>query len=212
MDKAFIFDLDGTLLDSMHVWENVGYNFLKSLGIEEPPREINDTLRPMGVKESAQYLCDTFGFPQTPEELICDLNKQMERQYKDTIELKEGALAFLQKNEGRAMCVATATRRDLVEPALERLGIAHFFEFILTSYEVGNSKHEPDIYLQSAQKLGRCAEDCIVFEDALHAASTAKKAGFYVVGVHETCFKNDHAEMSALCDEWVADLRECTAF
>ncbi len=210
MKQALIFDLDGTLLDSMHVWRDVGDLFLKERGVSHIPSELSDTLKKMSIRESATYLCRRFGFEESAEELTAALNAQMEYQYRNVIGLKPGALAFLQQNSHRPMCLATATRRSLVEPALERLCIAPFFRFILTSDEVGCSKLEPDIFLQAAEGLGAKVADCAVFEDALHAAQSAKSAGFYVVGVQDESAAKDEEAMRALCDEFVPSLTACT--
>ncbi len=208
MIKAFIFDLDGTLLDSMHVWQDVGDAFLKEQGVHQVPPHLNETLKQMDAYQSAEHLCEVFGFTQSPDEIVAALVAKMEFYYREKMLLKEGALTFLQEHRNIPMCIATATRYSLARAALQRLGIEDYFVDILTTEGVGQGKQSPEIYMQAAAKLNTDIASCAVFEDALHAAETAKKAGFYVVGVSDKSSAKDEMALRSVCDVFVETLTE----
>ncbi len=205
---GFIIDLDGTLLDSMVLWENLGYNYLKSKGITDIPQELNEILKPLSLMQGAEYFIKAFGIKLTPEKIIEEINKSIESGYKNEVGLKEGAVEFLNKFQGVKMCIATAAERDLAQCALKRLGIDDFFDFIITSTEVGGSKLTPEIYISAAKRLGLAVSDVIVFEDALHAVKAAKSAGFYTVGVFDGRNRDDKDDIIHIADEFVFSLNE----
>ena len=208
MKKAFIFDLDGTLLDSMGMWATFGSEYLKTKGISDIPENLREVLTPLSLLEAADYFRGQFGIPMSAMEICEEINAMLAHKYQHEIELKQDALEFLQVNADCKMCIATATDRCLVEYALERLGIAPYFEFVITSAEVGNSKQNPDIFLQAASRLGVDVCDCIVFEDALHAMKSATAAGFYVVGIYEQEFETDLEEIKKTAHSFVHSLKE----
>ncbi len=111
----------------------------------------------------------------------------MRGHYRDRISLKDGVIEFLQRARaaGIKMCVASATRRDISEPLLAKTGLLDFMEFYVDCHELGAFKEHPDIYLEAAKRLGAKVEDCVVFEDAEYCAETARKAGFFTVGVYD---------------------------
>ncbi len=141
-----------------------------------------------------------------PEQIVEEINLMIEENYKFHFNAKEGVLDFLENNKHLKMCVATATDKHLVEHALKRLEIDEYFDFIITSRDVGNGKQNPDIFLNAAEKLGLAIDEVVVFEDALHAIVTAKSAGFYTVGVYETAFANDHEEIKQIADCFIDNL------
>lgn len=208
MKKAFIFDLDGTLLDSMGIWVNFGVEYLTSKGITGIPRNLREILTPMSLLEAADYFRIQFGLSQSVQQIYDEINSMLLYKYKHEVQLKKDVLEFLQSHADRKMCIATATDRCLVENALNRLGIAPYFEFVITSSEVGNSKQNPDIYLQAASRLGVDISDCIVFEDALHAIRSAASAGFYVVGVYEMFFEPHLESIRGSANSFVHSLKE----
>jgi HAD superfamily hydrolase (TIGR01509 family) len=106
------------------------------------------------------------------------------------------------------MCIATATDKHLAEFALKRLGLEKYFEFVITSAEVGCSREKPDIFIKAAERLGMEAGDCIVFEDAPHAIKSAKHGGFYTVGVYDPCFENEQETVKSYADQYVCNLGE----
>ncbi|MBD5129962.1 MAG: HAD family hydrolase [Ruminococcaceae bacterium] len=139
-------------------------------------------------------LCDSNGWWRKASEGVTDFSsreslegifRKMREYYRNGVELKDGVREFLEKSraEGIKMCIATGTRRDIVEPFLRRSGIMEFMEFFIDCDEVGKTKGHPDIFLRSAERLGAEISECVVFEDTEHCAKTAKNAGFYVVGI-----------------------------
>ena len=181
-----IFDMDGTLLDSMQMWDNVGQNYLRSIGIE--PREgFREILRPLSLRQAAEYMIEDYGVDRTPEQIMAEIDRGIERRYFTDLPLKPGVKELLDRfrRQGVRMCIATATDRYLVEAGLRRVGILDYFEFILTCTEVGSGKDQPEIYETALRRLGTAKDTTYVFEDALYAIETAKRAAFPVVGVYD---------------------------
>lgn len=208
MKTAFIFDLDGTLLDSMGIWETIGADYLTARNITNFPEDLAARLKTMSLMEAAEYFIAQYALPQSPQAVCDDINAFIADKYVHSIAIKPGVREFLHRHRDKKMCVATATDRHLVEAALHRLELDGYFSFILTSGEVGNSKQYPDIYLQAAQGLGVPIAQCVVFEDALHAMETAKKAGFYTVAVYEPVFAAEADAIRQTADQFVTQLGE----
>lgn len=208
MKKALIFDLDGTLLDSMNAWDTVGLDYLIHKEINNIPSNIMELLRPMSVVDAAKYFIAEFGIKLSPQQICDEINGMIEDRYKHEIQPKEGVLEFLLQNKDRKMCIATATDKHLVEFALKRLGIEKYFEFIITSTEVGCSKQKPDIFIKAAERLGLETGDCVVFEDAIHAIKSAKSGGFYTVGVYDKSFESEQETIKNYADQYVCNLND----
>lgn len=206
--KGVIFDLDGTLLDSMHIWDNIGEQYLCSLGIK-PREDLNETLKSMSLAQGAAYIQKTYDVEKTSEEIADGVNAIVEHFYIAKVQLKAGAEEFLAylAEAGVKMCIATATDKYLVEAALNRLGVRKYFSAIFTCSEVGYGKDEPFIYEKAREYLGTQKKDTFVFEDAIHAIETAKKAGFPVVGVCDASEK-DQKKVQALSDFYITDLKK----
>jgi len=189
-----VFDLDGTLLDSMYLWESVGSDYIKSKGLE-PEENIREILKPLSLYQSACYAQEKYGITDSKEQIMTDINRIVEKYYLYEVKPKEGVLDFLQglKDRGVKMCVATATDRYLVEAALKRNNLIDYFDKILTCTEVGHGKDEPHIYNRAAEEWSISPDKIMVFEDASHAAATAKRAGFLVCGIYDEWEKNQTA-------------------
>ena len=208
LKEAFIFDLDGTLLDSMQVWRGIGSSYLRYKGITEDARDLQKVFDTQSLPETADYLNRVFSLGLPREQICTEINGMSEEQYLYEVQPKKGVRDFLEKHRDTKMCIATATDRYLVEPALKRLDMAQYFSFILTSSEVGIGKSNPEIFLQASKKLDTPVSECAVFEDALHAIKSAKSAGFYVVGVREQTFAEAAGEIDQLVDQFVTELGE----
>lgn len=196
-----ILDLDGTILDSMSAWKNVTRDYLASLGIKARA-DIREKVKHLTSEENALYLQKDYGLTLSSEEIITGLHETISKKYESEIPLKNSGkeiLAFLKKHK-IPFCAATSTDKHLILPALKRLDIYDDFSFILTCAEVGKGKHFPDIYLESAKRMNVSPAHTAVFEDALHCVETAKKAGFFVVGVYEAIDASDWKKIVALCD------------
>lgn len=204
-----IFDLDGTLLDSMEMWSNVGREVLKSHGVT-PPENIENVLKVMSLQQSSEYLIKEFHIRRTQDELISEICKMVENKYKHEVTLKPFVLEYLQylKFNDVKMCIATACEYSCAVSALKRLNVYDFFEFILTSSDVGISKGSPEFFNLAGQKLGARTKETVVFEDALHAIESAKKAGFYVVGVHDKTAEDDRENIKKICDYYISSFKE----
>lgn len=184
--KGIIFDLDGTLLDSMHCWENVDRCFLLENGIE-PPEGISDIVKKMTIYDSAMYFKTHFSLEQSCEEIIDRIEEMVREEYFYNIPLKSGAYDAVHKLKdcGYRMCVATATYGSLADAALKRLGIYDCLDFVITCSDVGSGKDKPDIFLRAAEKMECSTNEAVVIEDSLHCIETAADAGFRTIAVYD---------------------------
>lgn len=184
--KAALFDLDGTLLDSMGMWEQAGEVYLREKGFHGTP-EMFEALRTVTIEEAGAILRDHYHLEETPASIAAGINAVARRYYAADPQVKPGAAAFLArlKERGIRCCLCTATDRDLAELALSRCGLTPYFEAICTCTEVGAAKEKPDVFLRGAALLGAAAEETVVFEDSYHAILTARRAGFFVVAVRD---------------------------
>jgi len=195
-----IFDVDGTLLDSMSVWDTIGEDYLCSIGYE-PEEGLNEVLKAMSLHQAAGYFRSRYGVPLGIREIVDGIDAMLEHYYRCEVPLKPGAASVLNAfgRAGIPMCIATATDRCLVEAALSRLGVLSCFRGILTCGEVGHGKDEPHIFEAALQFLGTARRETFVFDDALYAVRTAKKAGFPVVAVHDI-HEKEQERLHALAD------------
>lgn len=193
--KCAVFDFDGTLFDTMKIWDNAASLFLKSLG-KCAEENLSKTLKTMSLSEGAEFLKSQYDLKMSSDEIISGVLKVIEHFYIFEALPKKNAADFLAvlKKNGIRLCIATASDKTLIEKALERCKMQHFFEKIFTCDEVGHSKNEPDIFRAAAKFF--CAEkkDIAVFEDALFALETAKKDGFFTVGVFDESESKENEE------------------
>ena len=206
------FDLDGTLLDSLPVWDNLGLNMLRAQGYDPDPA-LGKQLKIMTMTDGAQLCKDLFHMPQSIEEIAALVEDQAKLAYNTVIGPKPGAENFLKrlKEAGIPMYIATNTRRDLVEDGLRRNGLLSYFKGIITCPEVGQGKKEgPAVYEEALRLLGGTKEDTVVFEDALHPIRTAKKAGFRIAAVYDASSEGEHEEIKALSDYYFYHYDEIT--
>ena len=205
---GIIFDADGTLLDSMGIWENVANEFLELRGIR-PKENLAVKFKTMSLEESAAYYQTEYGVKETKQEIIQEVMGLITQAYRSTIPLKAGVKEVLawSKRQQIPMCIATATDKKLLESALSRLGILQYFDTIVTCGEVGYSKEHPDIYEEARKRINTEKESTLVVEDATHAASTAKKAGFVVLGVYDAA-EEEEDELVTLADDYVTSFLE----
>ena len=204
--RGIIFDVDGTLLDSMGMWSELDRTFLRENGIE-PPDGISDIVKTMTVEASSAYFVERFRLNMTPENVKKRVEALAAAAYREQLPLKTGAKEFLAAADRRGipMAVASANYPALLDAAFRRLGIDGYFQTVLTPDEPLAGKHEPDIYLEAARLLGTDPAETAVIEDALHAAETAKAAGFYTVGFRDVCSRQDWDALAALCDRVTDD-------
>ncbi|MBQ8298224.1 MAG: HAD family phosphatase [Ruminococcus sp.] len=210
MIKGVIFDLDGTLIDSMSVWNDVDRTFLKECGIDDPPSDVSERVRKMTVDESAEFFISEFGLDCTKEYVINRIEELVRIQYEEIIPLKPGAAELLDYLDEKAVPygVATATYRRLAESVLKRLGIYERMKFLLTDSDFPAGKTSPDIYFGAAELLGFEPSEILVAEDSLHCVETASAAGFFTVGVYDEVSASDRDEIKKLASVYVNGLEE----
>ncbi|MBR3879903.1 MAG: HAD family phosphatase [Clostridia bacterium] len=186
MINGAIFDLDGTLLDSMFIWDTFGEEYLRTLG-KDPKENLTETFKTFTLEQAAEYYREHYGVTLSVEEIVDGVNEMVAEIYRTKVTLKDGVRAFLEglRAQGVKMCVATVTDRAIVEDVLVSLGIRDFFVEILTCAELGCNKETPHIYRAALEVLGTKKDETVVFEDALHALITAKKDGFKVAAVYD---------------------------
>ena len=208
MIKGAIFDLDGTLLDSMFIWDTIGEEYLRSLG-KEPHEDLKETFMTLTLEEAAVYYREHYRVTLSVKEIVDGVNSMVEQTYRTKVTLKPGIAEYLAwlKENGVRMCVATVTDRYLVEETLERLGVRHYFSEIFTCAEVGFGKDKPVIYQKALEHLETEKRDTYVFEDMLFALNTAKTDGFPTVGVYDR-HEVHQDELKELADYYIFDFTD----
>ncbi|MBP3360698.1 MAG: HAD family phosphatase [Clostridia bacterium] len=203
--KGAIFDMDGTLIDSMPIWKTICADYLKSIGYI-PEDNLYKQLISMDLLEAGEYFRERYGVKQSVDEICRGINSMLMDFYSNRVKTKPGLHRYLEKlrQGGVKLCVATATDRVLAEAAFKNNGILEYFEGIITCGEAGAGKSSPDIYIKALDIIGTEKADTMIFEDALHAAWTAKKAGFRVTGIYDAAAEGQHEQIKMLCDRYVS--------
>lgn len=212
MITGAIFDVDGTLLDSMSIWDTIGEDYLRSIGYQ-PRGNLNEVFKDMSLAQAARYYQTEYGVTLSIEKIMDGVNSLLERFYREQAQLKPGAGKFVRElsRRGVKLCIATAADRYLAEGALERCGVLGYFEDILTCTNLGRGKDEPLIYREALKRLGAERPSTVVFEDALHAARTAKEDGFPVAAVYDSHEKRQD-ELKTLADIYLTDFSDFDSF
>lgn len=207
--KGAIFDLDGTLLDSMWVWERVDREFLAKRGFSVPP-DYGDAIAPLGFPAAAAYTVKRFGLQEEPQAIMKEWNEMAVWEYSHEVGLKPNAERFLKrlKEAGIGLAVATASHEELFLPALHNNGILELFDAVVTVHEVKRGKGFPDIYERAADLLGLPAKDCAVFEDIYAGVMGARMGGFQVVGVRDASSAGDEMRIREAADYYIKDYAE----
>ena len=208
--QGAIFDMDGTLLDSMGAWRTLGSGFIRRQG-KEPEEGLDRTLHAMSMEEGATYCVERYGLNVRPEEISRLLYAEMEELYRFQIKPKAGIERLLSvlKMEGVWMYVATATDHPLADLALEVSGLAKYFRGVVTCGDAGHEKNHPEVYEMALRRLRCRKEDTVVFEDSLFALRTAKAAGFRTAAVYDPSEPNQEA-MRAEADEYIRSFEDWT--
>ena len=207
--KAVIFDLDGTLVDSMWMWRDIDIEYLGRFGIPLPPTLQKD-ISGMSFSETAVYFKETFGIPDSLDEIKNTWNEMAFYKYTHDVPLKPGVLDFLKrlKAQGIRTGIATSNSKELVEAVVKSLNISEYFDEIHTSCEVAKGKPAPDIYLLVAECLEVEPARCLVFEDIEEGILAGKRAGMEVCAVEDDFSKNMETEKRELADYYIKDYFE----
>ena len=174
--KCAIFDFDGTLFDSMYIWDMIGEVYLRSLG-KEPKPSMREDIRALSLYQSSCYFKEEYAIDLSVEEIMAGINKTVENFYLHEVQPKVGVVTFLNqmKQQGIATCIATASEYDQIEAALQRCQMEHLFDAIFTCTEVGHGKDEPVIFRKAMEYFDAERNNTLIFEDALHACKNCKK-------------------------------------
>ena len=186
MEHFNIFDFDGTLADSMYVWSDSAPRLLRALG-REPAPDLTSRMVHLNLTDSLRLMQREYQLPQSEEELARMVLGRVEEEYRLRVQPKPGVRRVLEilREHGCPCCIATSTDSPLVQAALERMGLAEYFAFVLTT-RPGAGKDKPDVYLEALSRLGGTKPgEAAVFEDSPRCLATAVKAGFQVYAVED---------------------------
>ena len=206
--NGYIFDLDGTLLDSMAAWDNLGADYLIAQGITPPPN-FHETVKPMGFTQAAEYFI-TLGLDKKVPDIIKGITDMIKDQYIHHIPAKAGAHRLLEhlKKRGDRLCVATATDKRLAMVALDRLEMTSCFDFVCTCEELSMNKQQSAFFKKVASMLGMDNAHTFVVEDSLHAMHSAKEAGLLVIGLYEPYVREDWPQIQQIADRAILHFDE----
>lgn len=208
-----IFDADGTLLDSMGIWKNLGVRYLAGRGIKAE-KGLSKILYPMSMAESCVYLKTRYDIQDSVDSIHEDLLALLRDFYLKKVGLKPGVKTFLEKlKAGKIpMMIATSNDSALLKTCFERLGIDHFFRDILSCKDLGISKTQTEFYLKAAARLESHPETIIVFEDALFAIEAAKKTGMLTVALEDDSNLQERSELESAATLMMRDFTDTVLF
>lgn len=209
MFSGAIFDIDGTILDTMGVWKEITMNFLLKKGIVPTEKEMDD-YRDLSMEESMRYTKEHFNLPESEEELKAGFEKLSCEKYMFEVPAKPYVKEYMEKlkSEGVKIGVATSGYPELWQHALKRLGMLHMIDgFALTS-ETGVNKSKPDVYLLAAERIGVKPENCMVFEDIVSGIIGAKAGGMMATAIYDDLNKAQTEEFKKLADRYIVSWKE----
>ncbi|MCJ7688767.1 MAG: HAD family phosphatase [Clostridiaceae bacterium] len=209
--KAVIFDLDGTLVDSMWVWGKIDTNYFKKRNMDLPSN-LKSQIEHLSFDDTAAYFKSNFNITDTIEEIKKEWTDFAYEEYLNRVKLKPGVVQFLAllKSLNIKIGLATSNSKTLLEACLKSNDIYHYFDSITLTSEVCRGKNFPDVYLLAAEKLGVKPEECIVFEDILPAVKGAKAAGMKVIGVYDDFSKEQKEDIISHADMYIVEYNELT--
>ncbi len=207
--KGAIFDMDGTLTDSMYIWRSAASNYIRSLG-KTPAPDLDARVSHKSVFDTITTFREEYGIEGTDEEISSGVFATVSRIYSEKVVLKEGVLDLIRElyNKGVPICIATATDREISGPAMERLGLSPYIKRLFTVAEVGKGKDDPDIYFEALKELGCEVSETAVFEDAPYAVKTSKAAGFITVGLYEDVYSDEWEDIKSIADISAVSMKE----
>lgn len=202
--KTYLFDFDGTLVDSMPYWAEKMLNILREFGIDYPD-DIIKTVAPLGDAGTAEYFRDVMGVPLTVPEMIRRMDDYAMDKYRNVILAKAGVPEYLArlKAQGCSLNILTASPRRMVEPCLGRLGLLPLFDNVWSTEDFGMTKSEVRIFEAAAERLGEDLPRVAFFDDNIYAISTAARAGMYTVAVYDLSCVDYTEELKRTADHYI---------
>ena len=209
MIKAVIFDLDGSMVDSMWVWKSIDVEYLAQFGIVLPD-SLQEDIGGMSFSETAAYFKERFHIPDEIDTIKADWNRMAWDKYTNEVPVKAGVVELLEycASHGIKAGIATSNSRELVENVVKVHHLDKYFGCIMTGCEVAKGKPAPDIYLEVAKRLAVAPQDCLVFEDIIEGIQAGKAAGMKVCAVHDRYSEYQDARKRQLADYYTYDFRE----
>ncbi len=207
--KAAVFDMDGTLVDSLMIWDvlwsSLGERFIGNPDFR--PSDADDkAVRTLTLDGAMDLIHKNYGFGKDGGELLDIANEMARDFYANTVETKVGVKEFLEKcrNAGIRMCIASATAKDLIGLAVEHCDLGQYFETVISCADIGKGKEFPDVFLKACEHFGTRPEDTCLFEDSLVAIQTATKIGMPTVGIYDR-YNFGQDQIKQLADVYVAE-------
>ncbi len=206
---GIIFDFDGTLMDSMYVWQSMDRKFLLSLG-KTPKPGLHEAMAKFNMQQASEYLRREYELPFTAEEIIDGINDLATVEYIENVKPKDGVVEAIKEMHslGIKMCVATTNVTRLIKTASARFGIDKYFSAYFSGTELKINKDTPEIYELALAHLGTSKKSTWVFEDVLHAVQSAKSGGFNVAAVFDEESAKDKDEILKSSDIYINSMRE----
>jgi HAD superfamily hydrolase (TIGR01509 family) len=207
--EAVVFDLDGVLLQSEEVWDEVREAYVREKG-GRYDAEIQRAMMGMSSNEWSRYLHETAGVPDDPEAINEDVVRRVLESYRRRLPLLPGAVEAVRRiGAGYPLGLASSSNRPVIDAVLEEAGLADAFRATVSSEEVGRGKPAPDVYLEAARRLGVAPAGCAAVEDSHGGIRSAKAAAMRVVAIPNPTYPPDEEALS-LADATIASLDELT--
>lgn len=210
--KAAIFDLDGTLVDSMGIWKKIDIDFFKQHGMDTVPEDFAKNIAHLSFLEMAEFVIDKYHFNNTAEEIVDTWLQMSIHAYSNDVKTKPGAKELLKKlkESGIKISLATTNKKELFLPCLKNNGIEQYFDHFLNVNDLGSNKSDPLIYLKLAEKMNSTPDETLVFEDILMALNTAHNAGFKTVAIYDAASENQQKHIRETADYYIKDFNDIT--